>query len=161
MVKSDAIPVQMNRPISSRPAEVFEVSAWYSLHGTVRVRASPVVDSIIAKIRAHCDRDFTVNLAPVDSESSEFSIEGSGEFAAGGVLLLDELITSLGPHATQPSVLRGVYEDEPCELVVAATEPEARMARSHYRLEQIKPLLSELVAEDRMQLVSLLADSGG
>lgn len=134
------------------------MSAWYCLHGTVRVRASPVVDAIIAKIRAHCDRDFAVNLVSVDSETGEFSIEGAGEFAAGGALLLDELIASLGPHALEPAVLTGTYESEPCELVVAPTEQAARVALSRHRLEQIKPFLRELVVDDRKLLVEQLTD---
>jgi hypothetical protein len=134
------------------------MSAWYSLHGTVRVRASPVVDEVIAKIRTHCDRDFAVNLAPVDSETGEFSIEGTGEFAAGGVLVLDELIMSLGPHTVEPAVLTGTYENEPCELVVASSDQAARTALSRLRLEQIKPSLCELTAEDKKLLVDLLTD---
>jgi hypothetical protein len=134
------------------------MSAWYSLHGTVRVRASPVVDEIIAKIRAHCDRDFAVNLTPVDAETGEFSIEGRGEFAAGGVLILDELIMSIGPHALEPAVLTGTYENEPCELVVASTEEAFRTALSRHRLDQIRPSLCELNAEDKKLLVDLLTD---
>jgi hypothetical protein len=137
------------------------MSAWYSLHGTVRVRASPDVDIIIEKIRAHCDRDFTINLVPVDSETGEFSIEGAGEFAAGGVLVLDELIASLGPYTLEPAVLTGIYESEPCELIVAPTEHAARTALSRHRLDQIKPALCELTAEDKKSLLALLADSTG
>jgi hypothetical protein len=137
------------------------MSAWYALNGSFRVRPDPQVDATVARIRAHCDRDFEVQLESVDSETSEFSIEGAGEFAAGGVLALDELIMSLGPYVVEPAVLSGTDEREPCEVVVAATARAARVALSRYRLEQIKPVLSELVAEDRMQLVSLLAGSGG
>jgi hypothetical protein len=134
------------------------MSAWYALHGTVRVRASPVVDAIIAKIRQHCDRDFAVNLAPVDSETDEFSIEGAGEFAAAGVLELDELIESLGPHVLEPAILTGVYESEPCELVAAPTEQAARTALGRHRLDQIRPSLCELTTEDKKSLVDLLTD---
>jgi hypothetical protein len=158
MVKRDVIPVEMTRTSDSRAVEVFEMSAWYSLHGTVRVRASPVVDEIIAKIRTHCDRDFAVHVASVDSATGEFSIEGAGEFAAGGVLVLDELIGSLGPHALEPAVLTGMYESEPCELVVAPTEQAARAALSRHRLDQIRPSLCELTAEDKKLLVDLLTD---
>jgi hypothetical protein len=59
--------------------------AWYFLHGTVRVRASPVVDEISEKIRAHCDRSFMVSLASVDPATSEFTVQGASEFAAGGI----------------------------------------------------------------------------
>jgi hypothetical protein len=137
------------------------MSAWYSLHGTVRVRASPVVDEITEKIRAHCDRDFAVSLAPVDPETSEFSIEGTGEFAAGGVLVLDELIMSLGPHSVQPAIFNGGYENEPCELMVAQTPQAAQTAMSRHRFDQIRQLLSELTVEDRKSLLTLLADPPG
>ena len=66
--------------------------AWYSISGTVRVRRCPEVDAIAAEIRAHCDRDFAVDLMAIDPEIVEFSINGAGEFAAGGVLNLDDLI---------------------------------------------------------------------
>ena len=129
------------------------MSAWYAISGSVRVRRCPEVDAIAAKIRAHCDRDFTVNLVPVDSETDEFSIEGAGEFAAGGVLELDELLVSLGPYALEPVVLTGEYENEPCELVVAPTAEAGAAALSHHRLNQIKPMLLELTAQDRQSLV--------
>ena len=54
------------------------MSAYYSMHGTLRVRASPDVDAIVSRIKEHCDRDFEVTLVPVDPEISVFSIEGSG-----------------------------------------------------------------------------------
>jgi hypothetical protein len=65
------------------------MSAWYSISGTIQVRICPEVDAIAAKFRAHCDRDLAVNLVPMDAEVDDFSIEGTGEFAVGGVLVLD------------------------------------------------------------------------
>ncbi len=137
------------------------MSAWYSISGTVRVRRCPEVDAIAAKIRAHCDRDFAVNLVPMDAEVDEFSIEGTGEFAAGGVLVLDELLESLGPYAVEAAVLTGEYENEPCKLVVAPTTEAGATALSHHRLDQIKPLLRELTAQDRQSLVTLLREPDG
>jgi hypothetical protein len=134
------------------------MSAYYSMHGTVRVRASPDVDAIIARIRDHCDRDFEVTLVPVDPETSVFSLEGAGEFSSGGVLALDELIVSLGPHAVEAAVFTGDYESEPCELVVAPTPETAFSALSRHRLDQIRPALRELTAEDKKLLVHLLTD---
>ena len=137
------------------------MSAWYSISGTVRVRRCPEVDAIAAKIRAHCDREFTVNLVPRDAEIDEFSIEGAGEFAAGGVLVLDELLVSLGSYALEAAVLSGEYENEPCELVVAPTAEAGATALSHHRLNQIKPMLLELTAQDRQSLVTLLRTPDG
>jgi hypothetical protein len=134
------------------------MSAYYSMHGRLRVRASPEVDGIVARIREHFDRDFEVTLVPVDAEISEFSIEGAGEFSSGGVLALDELVVSLGPHAVEAAVFTGEYESEPCELVVAPTPEAAFIALSRHRLEQIKPELPELTAEDKTSLVALLTD---
>ena len=107
-----------------------EISKCYSISGTVRVRRCPEVDAIAAKIRAHCDRDFAVNLVPMDSEVDDFSIEGTGEFAAGGVLVLDETLESLGPYAVEAAVLTGECENEPCELVVAPTTGVVRRTLS-------------------------------
>jgi hypothetical protein len=134
------------------------MSAYYSMHGTVRVRASPEVDAIVAGIKEHCDRDFEVALVPVDREISVFSIEGAGEFSSGGVLGLDELVVSLGPHAVEAAVFTGEYESAPCELVVAPTPDAAFIALSRYRLEQIKPSVRELTDEDKKSLVALLTD---
>jgi hypothetical protein len=134
------------------------MSAYYSMHGTVRVRASPDVDAIVARINEHCDRDFEVTLAPVDPEISVFSIEGAGEFTSGGVLGLDELVMSLGPHAVEAAVFTGDYDNEPCELVVAPTPEAAFTALSRHRLDQIKPALRELTAGDKKSLVALLMD---
>jgi hypothetical protein len=134
------------------------MSVYYSMHGMVRLRASPDVDAIIARIRDHCDRDFEVVLEQVDSKINLFSIEGAGEFSSGGVLALDELIVSLGPHVVESAVFTGEYECAPCELVVAPTPEAAFGALSRYRLEQIKPSVRELTDEDKKSLVALLTD---
>lgn len=134
------------------------MSAWYAINGSVRVRRCPEVDAIAAKIREHCDRAFTVNLEPGDAEIDEFSIEGAGEFAAGGVLVLDELLESLGPYTLEAAVLTAEYENEPCELVIAPTAEAGATALSHHRLNQIKPMLQELTAQDRQSLVILMRE---
>jgi hypothetical protein len=136
------------------------MSAWYSMSGIVRVRRCPEVDAIVQKIRAHCDRDFAVNLEPKDAQIVEFSISGMGEFAAGGVLVLDELLKSLGSYALEAAVLTGEYENDPCELVVAPTTEAGAIALSNHRLNQIKPMLLELTAQDRLSLVTLLREAG-
>jgi hypothetical protein len=134
------------------------MSAWYAIGGTVRVRRCPDVKTIVAKIREHCDRDFTVSLVPSDAEVDEFSIEGAGEFAAGGVLVFDELLQSLGSYAVEAAVFTGEYENEPCELVIAPTAEAGLSALSHHRLNQIKPMLLELSAQDRGSLITLLRE---
>jgi len=134
------------------------MSAWYSINGSVRVRRCPEVCEIAAKIREHCDRDFTVNLVPRDADVDEFSIEGAGELPLGCVRELDELLESLGPYALEAAVLTGDYENEPCELVVAPTSEAGVSALSHYRLNQIKPMLQALTDEDRHSLVILMRE---
>ena len=134
------------------------MSAWYAISGSVRVRRCPEVSAIAAKIREHCDRDFAVSLVPRGAEVDEFTIEGAGEFAAGGVLVLDELLESLGPYALEAAVLTGEYENEPCELVITPTAEAGATAVSHFRLNQIKPLLRELNPQDRRSLVTLLQE---
>ena len=134
------------------------MSAWYAISGSIPIRRCPDVDAIAAKIREHCDRDFAISLVPRDAEVDEFSIEGSGEFAAGGVLVLDDLLESLGPYAVEAAVLTGEYEHEPCELVVAPTAEAGVTALSHHRLDQIKPMLLELTAQDRQSFVTLLRE---
>ena len=97
----------------------------------------------------------------MDAEVDEFSIEGTGEFATGGVLVLDETLESLGPYAVEAAVLTGEYENEPCELVVAPTTEAGATALSHHRLDQIKPMLRELTAQDCESLVTLLREPDG
>jgi len=135
------------------------MSAWYSINGSVRVRRCPEVRATAAKIREHCDRDFTVGLVPRDAEVDEFSIEGAGELAAGGVLVLDELLESLGPYTVEAAVLTGEYE--PCELVIAPTAEAGVTALSRHRLNQIKPLLNDLTTEGRESLATLLREANG
>ena len=137
------------------------MSAWYAIGGTVRVRRCPDVETIVAKIREHCDRNFAVNLVPSDAEIDEFSVEGAGEFPAGGVLVFDELLQSLGSYAVEPAVLTGEYENEPCEVVVAPTAEAGAAALSHHRLNQIRPMLLELTAQDRGSLITLLREQQG
>jgi hypothetical protein len=114
------------------------------MSGSVRVRRCPEVDAITEKIRARCDCDFAVILEPEDAEIAEFSNDGAGEFAAGSVLVLDELLQSLGPYTLEAAVLAGVYENEPCELVIAPTAEAGAAALSHHRLYQIRPKLHDL-----------------
>jgi hypothetical protein len=59
------------------------------------------------------------------------------------------------------TVLTGEYENEPCELVVAATAEAGAVALSHHRLNQIRPRLQELTAQDRDSLVELLQMPAG
>jgi hypothetical protein len=94
----------------------------------------------------------------MDAEADDFSIEGTGEFAAGGVLVLDELLESLGPYAVEAAVLTGEYENELYELVIAPTTEAGATALSHHRLDQIKPMLRELTASDRESLLTLLRE---
>ncbi len=134
------------------------MSARYAISGGVRFRRCPEVQATVAKIREHCDPDFTVSLVPRDAEVDEFSIEGAGEFPLGCVRVLDELLESLGPYALEAAVLTGEYENEPCELVVAPTAEAGVTALSRYRLNQIKPMLQELTAQDRQSLVILMRE---
>ncbi len=134
------------------------MSARYAISGGVRFRRCPEVQATVAKIREHCDPDFTVSLVPRDAEVDEFSIEGAGQFPVGCVRVLDELLESLGPYTLEAAVLTGEYENEPCELVVAPTAEASAIALSHHRLEQIKPLLPELSTQDRQALAALLRE---
>ena len=137
------------------------MSAWYSINGGFPVRRCQAVNAIVAKIRACCDRDFTVNLVPSGGEVDKFSIEGVGEFAVGGVLALDELLESLGPYSLEAAVLTCQYEEDASELVVASSKEAAAIALSHHRLNQIRPMLHELNAQDRKSLATLLREPGG
>jgi hypothetical protein len=137
------------------------MSAWYSIIGTFPVRRCQEANAIVAQIRACCDRDFAVNLVPSGGEVDEFSIEGMGEFAAGGVQALDELPESLGPYSLEAAVLSCQYEEDARGPVVASSKEAAAIALSHHRLNHIRPMLQELNARDRESLVTLLREPGG
>src|SRR5208282_4258329 len=77
----------------------------------------------------------------------------------GGVLVLDELLESLGPYTVEAAVLTGEYE--PCELVIAPTAEAGVTALSRHRLNQIKPLLNDLTTEGRESLATLLREANG
>jgi hypothetical protein len=134
------------------------MSALYSLTEKLRVRSCPEVQTIVARIRDHCETDFDVELAPTDAGGGRFSIDGAAEFAAGGVSLLEELLISLGPFTREGDVLSGQYDGEPCELVVGSTEEACSLALSCHRLEQIRSMARELVARDRRALVAWLQE---
>jgi hypothetical protein len=131
------------------------------MNGTVRVRRCREVAAVVAKIQSQCDQNFTVTLAVVDDDESEVSFEGMGELAAFGVLVLDELLESLGPFALEAAVLNGEYENEPCELVTAPTAEAGAIALSHRSLNQIRPMLHELTAQARQSSVTLLRKPDG
>jgi hypothetical protein len=104
---------------------------------------------------------FDVDVIPVDSETDEFSIDWTAEFAAGGELKLDTLIDSLGPHALKGAGLTGNYDNEPWELAVAPTAEAGAIAVSRHRLNLIKPLIGNLTTEDRESFAALLQEANG
>jgi hypothetical protein len=134
------------------------MSTWYALAGTIRLRMGPEVDRIVASIRDHCGAELDVGLAPADAGCAEFSIGGAGELPACGVLLLEGLLRSLGPHALEGVVQTGAYDGAPCELVVGPTEEARALALSRHRFGQIWPLARELVARDRDALIAWLRE---
>jgi hypothetical protein len=113
-------------------------------------------------IRPHCGRHYAFDdVIPVDSETDEFSIGGTAEFAAGGELKLDTLIDTLGPQALEGAVLTGNYDNEPCELADAPTAEAGAIAVSRHLLIRIKPLISDLTTEDRESFAALLQEANG
>ena len=107
------------------------MSAWYAINGSVRVRRCPEVRATVAKIREHCDRDFTVSLVPRDAEVDEFSIEGAGSSRLVVCCCSTNCSSRWAPTRSEAAVLTGEYENEPCELVVAPTGEAGATALSH------------------------------
>ena len=71
------------------------------------------------------------------------------------------LIDSRGPHALEGAVLTGNDDNEPCESAVAPTADAGALAVSRHRLNQIKPLMSDLTTEDRESFAALLQEANG
>src|SRR5262249_44786587 len=131
------------------------------LSGSIRVRQCPEVEDILKKIRDHCSDDFGIEIDEIGAGELKITVAGCNEFTAGGALDLDELIQSLGPYALEAAVLSGVYDYEPGELIVAPPGEAGRIAMSRLRRDQIEPLLTELVAEDRDKLIEKLQTAHG
>src|SRR5262249_26643451 len=148
-----ACPVPEDRPTpiarETAVAGGIEVSAFYEVFGTIRVRKCPEAKGIVARLLKHDAGDIEIDVREDDPGVLSVSLEGGGSFAAGGVLDFDGLLQSLGPYTLEPAILTTTDDGEDGELVVARTEREARDELSRHRLDQIDVLLREVTPEDR------------
>jgi hypothetical protein len=131
------------------------MSAFYEIHGTVRLRRCHEVNVILARLDEYC---MVIDLAEDehDPDVIAISIDSGNSFSFGSVLDVDELLKSLGPYTVEPAVFATRYENEAGELVVAPTEEADRATLSKYRLEQIEVLLHEVTPEDWAKLADKL-----
>jgi hypothetical protein len=145
----------LTRPRSSHTHEQdrrLNMSAWYSLSGSIRLRECPEVRAILNQMQDHCGDDLRIDATETGSGELGITIEGCAEFPAGEAIKLDEMIQSLGLYALEAAIFSGVYDYDPCELVVAPPGDAGCTAMSRLRLDQIMPLIDDLSAEDRKRL---------
>jgi hypothetical protein len=81
--------------------------AWYLLSGTVRLRQCPELERILDELRDLRGDEFEVIATDAGPGAIELTFRGGSEFTDAGTDELDELIASLGPHATEPAVFTG------------------------------------------------------
>ena len=131
------------------------MSSWFSLSGSIRVRRCPEAGRIFRKLRARHDPNFNVEVKELDSGELRIALCGCDEFAAGEPTP-DVLLQSLAPYALEAAVFDGVDDYEPVQIIVAPPGEAGRVAMSRFRLDQIEPLLEELVPGDRVKLIEKL-----
>jgi hypothetical protein len=86
--------------------------AWYQLSGTARLRRCREVDAVLDELRDLKGDEFEVVTADVGAGIIDLTFRGDSEFTDEGADELDELLVSLGPHATEPAVFTGEYGGE-------------------------------------------------
>ena len=86
--------------------------AWYQLSGTPRLRRCPEVDAVLDELRDLKGDEFEVITADVGPGTIDLRFCGASELTDEGAAELDELLASLGRHATEPAVFTGEYDGE-------------------------------------------------
>ena len=132
------------------------MSSWYTICGWVRVRKCAEVEDIIKQLQDRCGQGIEIDAEDVESDQLEIGVEGGSLFATGYVLGIEELLGSLGPYASVGAVFGGECDGQPWVVVVAPSEEAGHVALSQSRLEEIVPLVEDLIAEDRVRQVTKL-----
>ena len=86
--------------------------AWYLLSGSVRLRRSPEVDEVLDELRDLRGDEFEVVTSDAGPGAIALTFRGGSEFTDEGADELDEMLRSLGPHATEPAVFTGDHDGE-------------------------------------------------
>ena len=133
------------------------MSAWYSLSGSIRVRRCPEADELVRQLLDRHGLNFNVETEELDSGELRITLSGCDEFTAFDQAP-DTLLRALAPCALEAAVFEGVYDYEPVEIIIAPAGEAGRIAMSQLRLDQIRPLLGELVPGDRVRLIKQVQD---
>jgi hypothetical protein len=97
-----------------------DVSAWYLLSGSVRLRRCPEVDQVINELRDLRGDEFEATTTDAGPGAIELTFRGGSEFTDDGADELDGMLRSLGPYALEPTVFTGEFDGE---LRVIAVDP--------------------------------------
>ncbi len=135
------------------------MSVWYTICGWVRVRKCVEVNDIIKQLEDRCGEGIKIDSSGDQPDQLEISVEGGSLFPHGYVLGIEDLLDSLGPFALEGAVFSGECDGQPWEVVVAPSEAAGRIALSLSRLEEIDPLMDDLIPEDRAWVIAKLQAS--
>jgi hypothetical protein len=135
------------------------MSNCFTICGWVCDRKCSGVEEILRRLRDRCGEGIEVDVSSDEPDQLEISVEGGSLFPRGYVLGIEELLESLGPFAHEGAVFSGDCDSQPWEVVVAPSEEAGRVALSQSRLEEIDPLVDDLIREDRVRLIAKLQAS--
>ncbi len=107
-----------------QPIGGHDVSAWYLLSGSIRLRRCPEVEAILDELRDIRGDEFEVIAMSGRPGEIAVTFDGGSEFTDEGADELDSMLRSLGPRALESAVFRGEYDGEP--RVVVVTRPGRR-----------------------------------
>jgi hypothetical protein len=132
------------------------MSNWFTICGWVRVRKCAEVDDLVKQLKDSCGQGIEIDVSDVEQDQLEIGVEGSSLFPMGHALGIEQLLEWLGPFTLEGAVFSGDCDSQPWEVVVAPSEEAGRVALSQSRLEEIDPLVVDLIPEDRVRLIAKL-----
>jgi hypothetical protein len=135
------------------------MSNWFTICGWVPVRKCAEVEDIIKQLQDRCGQGIEIGAEDVESDQLEIGVEGGSLFPGGHALGIEQLLESLGPFAHEGAVFSGDCDSQPWEVVVAPSKEAGLVALSQRRLEEIDPLIDDLLPEDRVRLIAKLQAS--
>jgi hypothetical protein len=124
----------------------------YWLHGTVHVRDSEDVRKIIDEYRSMCPGDMDLKVEEVAGDGTlTLRFAGSEIMSIVRACVLDDLVLSLGPHATRPCYVRTDFNGQSGHLYVVRPEQAIEFESATARGDAID-LLAQMTIDDLRRL---------
>jgi hypothetical protein len=134
----------------------FKLDTSYLLSGSVRVRKSPEVEAIVARLMVYREDEFEIRLADAGDGEIDITVEGCRDLDLSDMLRLEDHLQALGPHAREGAIFQRNHDHDTCYVIVAPNTEAGRIALSRLRLEEFRLMLGALVPEDRARLLDEL-----